>query len=196
MHDENFQFSIDAHPLFDSDLDGPGSVMKGMLDVFAGRGKFRVEVWRQGVYSHDVEFKNGITVSGINYLLGCGFAGVTQLTSWFCFPINNVGYTALYPTDTMAVHASWVESINYSETTRPSWGAGTPTGGSITNATQMIMTINTDGTALVGLGICSIATKNTATGQLWAHGLFSAVQNMNSGDVLKITYITTLTPVS
>ena len=188
--DSEFQFSINADAFLGVTED------EGIVARAGGSGWFDVEVWREGKLHRKISFPNGITTGGINHDLAVEFTGATQVPTWYCFPISNVSFTALNVADTMNSHAGWLESINYSEANRVQWTAGTPAGGSITNSVQMIMTINTDGTSLVGLGICSINTKNTTTGILWATGLFGAVQNMNSGDVLKISYTVTITPVS
>jgi len=166
-------------------------------DLF-GIGWFHVDHFRPDSegnlkYLQTLNFHNGITAVGLNYLLGCGFHNDTQHPLWYLFPISNVGYSALSSADTMASHGGWAESAAYSEANRPQWTCGTPSAGSITNSTQVIMTINADGTALVGLGVASSATKSETTSLLWSTGLFGSVQNMNNGDVLKITYTPTLT---
>jgi hypothetical protein len=190
--------SVDAylgHPMFDSVIDGSQSSKAG------ARGHFYVEHYRPNEFGEllllqILEIDNGITTVGLNYLLGGGFHSDTQITGWYLFPIDNTSYSALSSADTMGSHAGWIESAAYSESTRPSWGPGAASAGSILNSTPVVMTVNADSTALVGMGVTSVATKSGTTGTLWATGLFGAVQNMNSGDVLKITYTVTLTATS
>lgn len=186
-------FVIDVNPTFPKG--------KGQVSKMQGRGHFYIEHYRpdfDGVLRllQILEIDNGITTAGLNYLLGNGFHSDTQLTTWYLFPINNSGYSALSAADTMASHAGWTESASYSETTRPSWGPGPASGGSILNGTPVVMTINADGSVLVGMGVCSNSIKSGTTGTLWATGLFGSVQALNNGDVLKITYTVTLTSTS
>jgi hypothetical protein len=185
----NFQFSIDA---FASDT--PVGIIGGT--EAGAHGHFQIEVWRkidgELRFSHLLDFDNGITTAGLNSLLGVGFHDDTQIASWYVFPISNVSYSALSSADTMGSHGGWIESIAYTETTRPQWTCGTASGGAIVNSTQMVMTISADSTALVGMGVASSSTKNETSSILWATGLFGSVQNMNTGDVLKITYTVTL----
>ena len=165
-------------------------------------GHFHIEHWRPDPETGElkflqfIDFDNGISLQGLNSLLGVGFHGDTQITGWFLFPISNTSYSALSSGDTAASHTGWVESAAYSETTRPSWGPAAPSGGSILNTTPIVMTINADLTALVGMGMASVSTKSSTSGVLWATGLFGSLQNMNTSDVLKITYTVTLTPTS
>jgi len=186
MFDSLFQFSFDANPMLFDDIVG------GISKAGAG-GHFYIEHWRDNELLQIIEFDNGITTAGLNSLLGVGFHADTQITSWYVFPISNVSYSALNSGDTMGSHGGWVESIAYSESTRPQWTAGSASGGAIANSSQMVMTISADSTALVGMGVVSLSTKAGTTGVLWATGLFGSVQNMNTGDVLKITYTVTLT---
>lgn len=165
-------------------------------------GHFHIEHWRPDPVTGElkwlknIDFHNGISTEGLNSLLGVGFHADTQITAWYIFPINNVGYSALSPADTAASHAGWVESTAYSETTRVAWGPAAPSGGSLLNSTPLVMTISADSTALVGMGVASVSTKSSTSGKLWATGLFGSVQNMATGDVLKITYTVTLTATS
>lgn len=167
-------------------------------DSIEGMGHWKVEVWRPDVdgvlqYLRTEEFHNGITGVGLNYLLGSGFHADTQLTTWYALLISATSFTALNSADTMSSHTGWVESIAYSESARVTWTCGSPSAGSITNSSQMVFTINADGTNLKGMGMTSVSTKSGTTGTLWATGLFASEQDMNNADVLKITYTVTLT---
>ncbi len=190
-----FHFTIDANPgsnLFNTFIQQHGNSVEG-------EGHWKAEIWRKQPdgslkYSHTKEFHNGITGTGLAYLLGSGFHADTQITTWYALLISVTSFSALNSADTMASHTGWIEAIAYSESVRQTWTCGSPSGGSITNATQMIFTINADGTNLKGLGLTSVSTKSGTTGTLWATGLFGAEQDMNNGDVLKVTYSITLTP--
>ena len=191
---DTFSFHFDANPMY-IDAEGPVSKM-------GASGHFHIEHWRPNPitgeleFLQNIDFHNGITTQGLNSLLGVGFHSDTQITGWYLFPINNVGYSALSAADTAASHSGRTESASYSETARPAWNPGAASGGSILNATPVVMTISADSTALVGMGVASVSAKSSTSGVLWATGLFGSVQNMNTGDVLKITYTVTLTATS
>jgi hypothetical protein len=148
-----------------------------------------VEHYRNGKIIGSYSFRNGITNEGKNFIFDVMFNGATQsgASSWFIGIINNVGYSAINATDTMAAHATWTEFTGYSQTTRVPWGQGAATGQIITNGTPATFDFNATGT-LAGIFITNVGTKGGATGKLWSTGLFSSTVPVVSGDQLKNTY--------
>lgn len=130
---------------------------------------------------------NTATVVGINNILDVQFHSQTQITTWYGALVDNASFSAFSTADTMASHAGWIESIAFSEGTRVAWGAGTPSAGSITNASAMVFSIN--GTATIkGLFITSGSAKSGAAGILWATAAFSSTVSVTNGDSLRVTY--------
>ena len=167
------------------------------MDHVKQQGLFKVECWNEDWTEKlwEEEFPNGGTTAGFNDVLNTYFNSGTQQTSWFLGLIDNNGFSALATSDTMASHAGWVENTGYSAATRPQWTPQAPSGGAITNPSSVVFAIN--GTvAIKGAFIVSNSTKNGTTGVLWATGALSAVQNLVSGQNLKITYTCTLSALN
>ena len=135
---------------------------------------------------------NGVTTAGLNDMLQVAFNSGTQKTSWFLALINNAGYTAVALADTMASHSGWTELTDYNEATRPTWVAAAAAGGSISNSSTGNFTNTTANNQVRGAFLVSDNTKGGATGTLWATALLSTVRTLNAGQVLKISYTTTL----
>jgi hypothetical protein len=134
--------------------------------------------------------ENGITDAGINDNESVYFGAGTQKTAWYFLLINNASFTALAAADTMSSHAGWVESVDYSESTRQQWLCGAPASRVITNSTSATFTINTTVT-IKGAALTSSNTKSGTSGILWSTGLFATAQSMVNGQLLKLTYTLT-----
>ena len=127
--------------------------------------------------------KNGITNAGLNNLLDTYFGAGT----WYFGLINNSGFSTLAAADTMSSHSGWAELTTYSQATRPQWVPDAASGQSITNSTLASFTM-TGTVAVVGAFVTSNSTKGGSTGTLWATGLFNSVQNLTSGQILRLPY--------
>jgi hypothetical protein len=133
------------------------------------------------------DFPNGTTLAGINDILGVYLASGTQNLTWYLGLINNTGFSALSPSDTISSHPGWVELTTYAEGVRPTWVPGTPSGQSVTNPTSATFTINAAGT-LAGAFLVSNTTKGGTSGMLWATGAFGTPQAVTNGQLFKVTY--------
>ncbi|SIO38018.1 hypothetical protein SAMN05444166_4235 [Singulisphaera sp. GP187] len=138
------------------------------------------------------DLKNGVTDSGIASVLGVYLQAQTQITDWYLLLIDNAGWTGYSASDTMASHAGWSEAggANYSQSTRPAWTPGAPSGGAVVNASTVDFSM-TNSTALTikGVALCSNNTKGGTTGTLFATASFSGgTKSVSSGDTLKVTY--------
>lgn len=135
---------------------------------------------------------NGTTTAGLNDMLNVYFGGSTPKTTWFIGLIDAVGFSSLNPADTMASHGGWAENTGYSAGTRPSWGPGSASGGSITNGTAVTFAINAS-VSIKGAFLASDSTKGGTAGLLWSSGVFGSTQVLTSGQTLSITYTAPLT---
>lgn len=160
---------------------------KGMNDFFNPRGIFNIEHFRNNRKIESYVVPNTITLPAKDNILNVYFSSGTQTTSWYCGLIDNSGYTATANTDTMASHPGWNEFTTYSNSTRPSWGVGSSSGQSVTNASPTTFNINGNGT-VKGIFVTSVNTISGNTGILWTSALFSANVSVVNGDSLKITY--------
>lgn len=136
---------------------------------------------------------NGVTNVGKNYLLNVGFNDLTQIanSAWCIGLIDNASFSALAAADTMASHAGWVESQDYTQSTRVAWGSGTSTAQSTTNGTPAQFDINATKT-INGIFVTSNNTKGGTTGTLWSSGSFTSTVPVVSGDQLKVSYTVTI----
>lgn len=151
------------------------------------KGRFAIEHVRNGKVIATYDIPNGITDVGLNNLLDVAFHSATQITAWYIGIIDNASFSALAAGDTMASHAGWIESTAYSEPVRQTWGAGSPSARSITNASPAVFSIN--GTAtLKGIFVTSVSTKSGTTGTLWSTAAFASNIAVASGDSLRVTY--------
>ena len=152
------------------------------------KGKYYLELIRNGKVIAIREALNGITDVGIDAILDIMMHGSSQITAWFLGLIDASGYTGLSPSDTMASHAGWSEFTTYSEGTRPAWQEDAASGQSITNTTLADFSI-TGAVTLKGAFLTSNSTKGGAAGTLWSTALFSGgdLAAIN-GDTVRLKY--------
>lgn len=150
-------------------------------------GVWTVEHIRDGQVIGTQVIRNSVPDVGMNALLGIMFDSVTQITTWYIGLVDNAGFSAFANSDTMASHSGWVESVAYSDAARITWGAGTATARSITNATAATFNINATAT-IHGIFVVSNNTKGGTTGTLWSTAAFGSNVVVNNGDQLKVTY--------
>lgn len=97
--------------------------------------------------------------------------------------------------DVMSSHAPWVESVAYSNSTRPAFTPGTAAAGSIDNsASKAVFNINVDNTYVGGLFMSDSSTKSGTTGNLYGMAPFASpgFRQVNSGDTLTVTATATV----
>jgi hypothetical protein len=138
--------------------------------------------------------KNGVTSTGLDYVLNTCFRGGTAITTWYLGLVDNAGWTGYNLTDTMSSHSApntWAENTDFSNATRPQWSPGAPSGNAISNGTTVDFTMNpASGTRTIkGLFCVSNNTIGGTTGTLFSTASFAGgTQTVNNGDTLKVTY--------
>jgi hypothetical protein len=158
------------------------------------KGVFRCECYdKDGRLKWSEDFPNGATTVGLSDMLTVAFAAGTQKTAWYMGLIDNASFSALSAGDTASSHSGWIENVNYDEATRPAWGAGTGSGGVITNASSVNFTMSASVT-IKGAFLISNSTKSGTSGVLFCTGNMASTQAVVDNDVLKFTYSVTLTP--
>lgn len=116
-----------------------------------------------------------------------GFCAGTQRTTWYMGLILNSGTPSISSGDTLASHAGWTETTDYSGN-RKQWSP-TSTSAVVSNASAMAFTAS--GTVSVYGGFISTVSSGTS-GILWSAGAFSAAQSLSNGQVLNTYYSLTL----
>ena len=161
-----------------------------MKNQIGPKGKFVLELIRDGEVIETREFPNGVVDAGMNSLLNVGFYGSTQLTTWYVGFIDNASYSALSNSDVMTAHGGWIENVSYSDATRRQWSPTISSARNLTNGTAATFNINATG-VLAGAFIASDSTKSGTAGTLWCTGLFGSTIAITSGDQIKVTYTIT-----
>lgn len=160
-------------------------------------GVFHVEQYESpgGLLVAKFRITNAATTEGLNYLLGAGFKGASATSTWYLGLINGSGYTAVAAADTMSSHAGWTENTAYSQSTRPTWSAGTVASASLPTSSASAYTVNADGTVR-GIFVTSNSTKSGTTGTLWATAVEASNRSVTNGQSLQVYYTNSLTAVS
>ncbi len=129
--------------------------------------------------------RNLVTTAGKNDLLDKYFAGSAYTAGWFMGLVDNASFTAIAAADTMASHAGWIESVVYSNATRPAIAFAAASGG--TKVTSAAVAFNINGAATInGVFVNSVNTKSGTTGILYSAGSFSGTRAVSNGDTLNV----------
>lgn len=160
------------------------------IDGFQPMGQLNLKHYdKRGCQIGEYAFPNLVVNQGKNDILGVYFndGTATAGSSWFMGMIVDTGFTGIVAGDTAASHAGWAEFTGYSQSTRPLWGQGAPSGQAITNASPVTFDITSSGN-LKGGFIITNSTKGGTSGKLWAAALFTALVPVSNGDQMKATY--------
>ncbi|MGJ0509582.1 MAG: hypothetical protein ACR652_21160 [Methylocystis sp.] len=129
--------------------------------------------------------ENLVTTAGATDLLAKYFKGSAYTAAWYVGLYKGTG--TLATADTMASHAGWTDSTDYSNASRPAWTGGTPSAGSVDNSASVaVFNINATATIL-GAYLVSDNTKGGTTGVLYGEAAFGASRSVISGDTLNVT---------
>lgn len=151
-------------------------------------GIYSWELVRDGQVIASGTEANTVTVEGRNHMLNVEFRAITQAASWFFGLVDDDAFADNPDTDTMISHPGWNEFTGYTEATRPQWSPAAPSGGSLSNTTTAVFTINATGT-LHGFFIASNSTKGGTAGVLWSSVPFSTGSlPVETGDEIRTTY--------
>ena len=130
---------------------------------------------------------NMVVAAGRNDLLTQYFKGVAYTASWCIGLIDDAGFTAIAPTDTMVSHGGWSENTGYVNATRAALVLGTASAGSIDNsAAAAVFSINATATVR-GAFIANNGAKGGTSGTLYSAGVFAASRPVAPGDTLTVT---------
>lgn len=138
------------------------------------------------------EIDNLVPTEGLNYLLGAGLTGVSQLSSWY-IALFEGNYTPVAGVTAATFPAAATESTAYDEAARVAWTPGSISGGSVTNsASKAVFTINATKT-IYGIAQSSASAKSATTGVLVSVAKFAAAKSVVAADVLNVTSTITMT---
>jgi hypothetical protein len=144
------------------------------------RGKFIVEVIRDGKVIDREEIQNIVVNTGIQHIQDSGIIG----TTWYVGLLGNTSPSATTTLNDVAAS----EVTAYSEGTRQTWTKAR-TNQTVSNSGNVAnFTISGDATVVYGAFIATSSGKGATAGTLLAAKQFGVSRSLNTSDVLAITY--------
>jgi hypothetical protein len=168
---------------------GEGAVGGGTF-IFEARDKDGNLKWRD-------EAKNLTTNQGRQDMNAKYFLGSSYTAAWFIGLVNNTPTPSYAVADTMASHAGWVETTDYSGTDRATATFGTATTADpsvISNSVASggtVATFGITGTVTIdGAFLTATQDNSTNTGVLFSVAAFESPgdRSVVNGDTLNVTY--------
>lgn len=170
----------------------------GFGESAVGGGVFVFEAYdKDGKLKWRDEAKNLTTNTGRQDMNTQYFTGTTYTADWYVGLVNNTPTPSYSVTDTMASHAGWVETTDYSGTDRITADFGTATSADpsvIANTAGSggtVATFNITGTVTIdGAFLTATEDNSTNTGILFSVASFESPgdRSVVNGDTLNVTY--------
>ena len=170
----------------------------GFREGAAGGGTFIFEARdKDGNIKWTAEAKNLTTNQGRQDMNAKYFLGSSYTAAWFIGLVNNTPTPSYAVADTMASHAGWVETTDYSGTDRATATFGTATTADpsvISNSVASggtVATFGITGTVTIdGAFLTATQDNSTNTGVLFSVAAFESPgdRSVVNGDTLNVTY--------
>jgi hypothetical protein len=170
----------------------------GFGEGAAGGGTFIFEAYdKDGNLKWRDEAKNLTTNQGRQDMNAKYFLGSSYTAAWFIGLVNNTPTPSYAVADTMASHAGWVETTDYSGTDRATATFGTATTADpsvISNSVASggtVATFGITGTVTIdGAFLTATQDNSTNTGVLFSVAAFESPgdRSVVNGDTLNVTY--------
>ena len=170
----------------------------GFGEGAAGGGTFIFEAHdKDGNLKWTAEAKNLTTNVGRQDMNAKYFLGSSYTAAWFIGLVNNTPTPSYAVADTMASHAGWVETTDYSGTDRATATFGTATTADpsvISNSVASggtVATFGITGTVTIdGAFLTATQDNSTNTGVLFSVAAFESPgdRSVVNGDTLNVTY--------
>lgn len=173
-----------------------GQIQKsaGFGEGSRGGGVFTVTCYDQdGNLKWETKAKNLVTNVGLQDVNTQYFTGAAYTAAWYIGLVDNAGFTAYDPTDTMASHTGWAENTDYSGTDRgtANFGSATLADPSVIDNDAAQAQFSITGSATIrGAFLTSTQDNSTNTGILFSVADFEAPgsRTVVSGDTLNVKY--------
>lgn len=154
-------------------------------------GVFSVRV-NDGEWDH---FRNKVVNEGLTYLLSCGVANGSKISTWYMAPFKG-NVTPLASWTAANFTANSTELTEYDESTRQTFVTAGASAQNVNNtADPAVITINASVTAY-GAALISASAKSATTGTLLSAGLFTTPKALADDDTLSMAYSLTATSTS
>lgn len=179
----NHEITSDA--TFGAGLDAAASLTISPVRV---RSHYKFECFDSaGALKWSEDISNLVTTAGLNDILTQYFKGSAYTAGWFVGLVDNASFSAFAAADTPASHAGWIESVAYSNATRPALTLGTVAAGSVDNsASKAVFNVNATAT-INGAFISTLNTKSGTTGTMYGEASFAGTRSVINGDTLNVT---------
>lgn len=157
-------------------------------------GVYRVECLdKDGNLKWSAESHNLVVDVGLQDMNTKYFTGTSYTAAWYLGLYGAGAANTPSGSDTMALHAGWIETTPYSNATRPAavFGAASSADPSIITNSGSPAQFNINATAVVGGAfLVNNNTKGGSTGILFSASDFQAPgdRSVASGDTLNVTY--------
>lgn len=166
----------------------------GFREGAAGGGVFHFQCFdKDGNLKWEDKCHNLVVNQGLQHMNTQYFKGSNYTAAWYIGLVNAAGFTAYNPTDTMALHTGWAETVAYSGANRQTatFGTATTADPSVIDNVASKAQFNMTGTVTVkGAFLTSTQDKTTNSGVLFSVSSFQAPgdRSVVSGDTLNVTY--------
>lgn len=160
-----------------------------MKEALKVKGRYLIEIIRDGKVIDREEVENVVTVEGRTYLLKAGVSGEQTPVSFYVGLIGaditpqetDTASTALGST------GSYGEVVSYNETDRPIYRA-VASSASVSNAANPAQFTISANTTVYGAFITSTSAKQSNSGILLCAARFASPKTLAVNDVISITY--------
>ena len=169
----------------------------GLGESVGAGGVYTVEcIGADGQVKWTDQFHNLVVNQGLANMNGVYFASSAQTTTWYLGLITGPGSgTTFAAADTLASHAGWTESTDYTPSGRKAvtFGSASSANPSVISNSASPTSFSMNATATIaGAFLCSVASGTS--GILFSEGDFTGGdKSVASGDTLNVTYTFSLT---
>ena len=166
---------------------------KGFGEGAAGGGVFHFKCFdKDGNLKWEDTAKNLVVNTGLQDMNAKYFSGSSYTAAWYIGLVNDSGFSAYAPGDTLASHAGWAETTDYSGGNRATatFGTATTADPSVIDNSGSVGVFNITGTVTVkGAFLCNVQDNSSTSGLLFSASSFTAGNRaVISGDTLNVTY--------
>jgi hypothetical protein len=159
----------------------------------AGGGVFHFKCYdKDGNLKWEDSAKNLVVNTGLQDMNTKYFKGSTYTAAWYIGLVNDSGFSAYAAGDTLASHAGWTETTDYSGGNRATatFGTATTADPSVINNSSSPGAFSITGTVTVrGAFLTNIQDKTNNTGLLFSVSNFTGGNRaVVNGDTLNVSY--------
>ena len=174
-------------------VNGTVETHKGFGEGAAGGGVFHFKCYdKDGNLKWEDSAKNLVVNTGLQDMNTKYFKGVTYTAAWYIGLVNNSGFSAYAAGDTLASHAGWTESTDYSGGNRgtATFGTATTADPSVINNVASPAAFSITGTVTIrGAFLCNVQSNSSTSGLLFSVSDFTGGnRSVVNGDTLNVTY--------